>query len=145
MDVLVLGDFYTTDRGPASAATCRRSVPSRPRHATLTPRLRCSAHVTPELGRRAPRGAASVDTNRRRIQKSRNPTATSKAAAAWFELTLPRNSRVKTGKTWNKPQARQGWKEFRIYRWNPDDGQNPRMDTYWVERKPRAGPWCWTP
>ena len=49
------------------------------------------------------------------------------------ELTLPRNSRVKTGKTWNKPQARQGWKEFRIYRWNPDDGQNPRMDTYWVE------------
>ncbi len=50
------------------------------------------------------------------------------------ELTLPRNSRVKTGKTWNKPQSRRGWQEFRVYRWNPDDGQNPRMDTYWVER-----------
>ena len=41
------------------------------------------------------------------------------------ELTLPRNSRVKTGKTWNKPQARRGWREFRIYRWNPDDGAEP--------------------
>ena len=50
------------------------------------------------------------------------------------ELTLPRNSRVKTGKTWNKPPARRGWQEFRIYRWNPDDGNNPQMDTYWVER-----------
>jgi succinate dehydrogenase / fumarate reductase, iron-sulfur subunit len=49
------------------------------------------------------------------------------------ELTLPRNSRVKTGRTWNKPQSRTGWREFRIYRWNPDDGGNPRMDTYYVE------------
>ena len=50
------------------------------------------------------------------------------------ELTLPRNSRVTTGKTWNKPQSRRGWQELRVYRWNPDDGQNPRMDTYWIER-----------
>ncbi len=56
------------------------------------------------------------------------------SGARMVELTLPRNSRVKTGKTWNKPQARRGWQEFRVYRWNPDDGQNPRMDTYWVER-----------
>jgi succinate dehydrogenase / fumarate reductase iron-sulfur subunit len=51
------------------------------------------------------------------------------------EMTLPRNSQVVTGKTWNKPAARRGWKEFRIYRWNPDDGQNPRLDTYWVDLK----------
>jgi succinate dehydrogenase / fumarate reductase iron-sulfur subunit len=51
------------------------------------------------------------------------------------QLTLPRNSRVKTGKTWNKPQSGRGWQEFRVYRWNPDDGQNPHLDTYWVERK----------
>ena len=51
------------------------------------------------------------------------------------QLQLPHHSRVKPGKTWNKPQARRGWKEFRIYRWNPDDRQNPRIDTYWVERK----------
>ena len=49
------------------------------------------------------------------------------------ELTLPRNSRVKTGRTWNKPQSRKGWREFRIYRWNPEDGANPRIDTYYVE------------
>src|SRR6187402_2717497 len=50
------------------------------------------------------------------------------------QLTLPRNSRVKTGKTWNKPQSSRGWQEFRVYRWNPDDGQNPHLDTYWIER-----------
>ena len=49
------------------------------------------------------------------------------------QLTLPRNSKVTQGKTWNKPQSRKGWKEFRVYRWNPDDGQNPRIDTYWVD------------
>jgi succinate dehydrogenase / fumarate reductase, iron-sulfur subunit len=50
------------------------------------------------------------------------------------ELLLPRNSRVKTGRTWNKPASRRGWTEFRVYRWNPDEGGNPRLDTYWVER-----------
>ena len=25
-------------------------------------------------------------------------------------------------------------REFRIYRWNPDDGDNPRIDTYYVDR-----------
>jgi succinate dehydrogenase / fumarate reductase iron-sulfur subunit len=50
------------------------------------------------------------------------------------QLRLPRNSRVKTGRIWNKPASRRGWTEFRIYRWNPDDGNNPRLDTYWVER-----------
>jgi succinate dehydrogenase / fumarate reductase iron-sulfur subunit len=49
------------------------------------------------------------------------------------EITLPRNSRVKTGKTWNKPQGRKGWREYRIYRWSPEEGGNPHMDTYYVE------------
>jgi hypothetical protein len=35
------------------------------------------------------------------------------------QLTLPRNSRIKTGKTWNRPQGKEKWKEFRAYRWNP--------------------------
>src|SRR6516225_8068491 len=51
------------------------------------------------------------------------------------QLQLPLHSRVKPGKTWNKPQARRGWKEFSIYRWNPDERQNPHIDSYWVERK----------
>src|SRR5215475_12972991 len=51
-------------------------------------------------------------------------------------LTLPKNSRIKQGKTWNKRSGRaRDWKEFRVYRWNPDDRENPRVDTYWVERK----------
>jgi succinate dehydrogenase / fumarate reductase iron-sulfur subunit len=50
------------------------------------------------------------------------------------ELRLPRNSRVKTGKTWNKPGGKRSWQELRVYRWNPDDSDNPRLDTYWVDR-----------
>jgi carbamoyltransferase len=44
MDVLVMGDFYTTDRGRASAATfSERSQPARDAHAEVA----LSAHVTP--------------------------------------------------------------------------------------------------
>ena len=51
------------------------------------------------------------------------------------QLTLPRNSTVASGKTWNKPEKGKGdWKQFKIYRWNPDDADNPRTDTYWVDR-----------
>ena len=51
------------------------------------------------------------------------------------ELTLPKNSTVTEGKTWNKPErkSKQRWKEFRVYRWTPDDGANPRMDTYHLD------------
>ena len=55
------------------------------------------------------------------------------------QLTLPRNSRIKTGRTWNKPKSRRGWKEFRVYRWNPDDGQNPHLDTYELDMD-KVGP-----
>jgi succinate dehydrogenase / fumarate reductase, iron-sulfur subunit len=50
------------------------------------------------------------------------------------ELTLPKNSRVTRGKVWPKPKGAQRLTEFRIYRWNPDEGGNPRMDTYFVDR-----------
>ena len=48
------------------------------------------------------------------------------------QITLPRNSRIKTGKTWNRPESKGRWKEFRVYRWNPEDGENPRIDGYWI-------------
>ena len=47
------------------------------------------------------------------------------------EFVLPKNSRMSPGKTW--PKAAAAAREFRIYRWNPDDGNNPRIDTYWVD------------
>ncbi len=55
------------------------------------------------------------------------------------EFTLPRNSRVKTGKTWPKPEGTSTLTEFRVYRWNPDDGENPRIDTYYIDRE-HCGP-----
>ena len=50
------------------------------------------------------------------------------------QLTLPRGSRIKTGRTWNRPEGKGKWKEFRVYRWNPEDGENPRIDGYWINR-----------
>ena len=49
------------------------------------------------------------------------------------QLTLPKNSRVTPGKTWPRPAHAIYGREFRVYRWNPDDGKNPRMDTYFVD------------
>jgi succinate dehydrogenase / fumarate reductase iron-sulfur subunit len=48
------------------------------------------------------------------------------------EFALPRNSRPVPGKTWPKPVGAKNVREFRVYRWNPEDGQNPRIDTYSV-------------
>ena len=49
------------------------------------------------------------------------------------ELALPKNSQVKDGKVWPKPDGARNLREFRIYRWSPDDGGNPRMDTFHVD------------
>ena len=48
-------------------------------------------------------------------------------------LTLPKNSNMVEGKTWPHPAKAKAEREFRIYRWNPDDGRNPRIDTYYVD------------
>ena len=50
------------------------------------------------------------------------------------QLSLPTNSKVQQGKTWNRPSGKGDWKEVRVYRWNPEDAQNPRLDSYWIER-----------
>ncbi|HEY1361405.1 MAG TPA: succinate dehydrogenase iron-sulfur subunit [Xanthobacteraceae bacterium] len=49
------------------------------------------------------------------------------------QFTLPKNSKVTEGKIWAYPAGAQKVREFRIYRWNPDDAKNPRMDTYYVD------------
>ncbi|MCH8684632.1 succinate dehydrogenase iron-sulfur subunit [Pedomonas mirosovicensis] len=49
------------------------------------------------------------------------------------EFALPANSKVKKGKTYPAPQGAAKVRKFSIYRWNPDDGQNPHMDTYEVD------------
>ncbi len=49
------------------------------------------------------------------------------------EFKLPANSQVQSGKEWPKPQGATNTKAFKIYRWDPDSGQNPRLDTYHVD------------
>ena len=49
------------------------------------------------------------------------------------ELALPKNSQIKQGKTWPKPEGATNLREYRIYRWSPDDGENPSIDTYFVD------------
>lgn len=48
------------------------------------------------------------------------------------QLTLPKNSKVTSGKKWNAPEGKGSWKEFQIYRWDPDNTENPHTDTYWI-------------
>jgi succinate dehydrogenase iron-sulfur subunit len=49
------------------------------------------------------------------------------------QFTLPKNSKVTEGKTWPHPHQAKAEREYRVYRWNPDDGANPRLDTYYVD------------
>ena len=50
------------------------------------------------------------------------------------QLNLPKGSEVKVGKIWPKPEGATRLTEFKIYRWSPDDNENPRLDTYFVDR-----------
>jgi succinate dehydrogenase / fumarate reductase iron-sulfur subunit len=49
------------------------------------------------------------------------------------ELTLPAGSRPQPGKTFNAPEGAGRVKAFKIYRWDPDAGGNPRIDTYEID------------
>jgi len=48
------------------------------------------------------------------------------------EFSLPKNSKIQKGKTHAAPGAARK-KAFSIYRWNPDDGKNPQMDTFEID------------
>ncbi len=49
------------------------------------------------------------------------------------QLKLPVNSRMTEGKTWSAKGAKGEVRNFRVYRWNPDDEANPHVDTYEVD------------
>ena len=48
-------------------------------------------------------------------------------------FTLPKNSKIAKGKTFSAPADVEHVRSFRIYRFDPDCGENPRMDTYEVD------------
>jgi succinate dehydrogenase / fumarate reductase iron-sulfur subunit len=46
------------------------------------------------------------------------------------EFTLPANSKIGPGKTVAAPPGAARVRQFKIYRWNPDDGKNPVTDSF---------------
>ena len=48
------------------------------------------------------------------------------------EFRLPKNSRVTRGKT-HPPEEGKRLRTFKIYRYDPDSGANPRLDTYTID------------
>src|SRR5690348_18082505 len=50
------------------------------------------------------------------------------------QLTLPADSRVNTnGQVYKAPAGARQPRTFRIYRFDPDSGANPRVDTYEID------------
>jgi succinate dehydrogenase / fumarate reductase iron-sulfur subunit len=49
------------------------------------------------------------------------------------ELTLPANSKVRPGKAHPAPAGATRTRSFQIYRWDPEAGENPRLDSYEVD------------
>jgi succinate dehydrogenase / fumarate reductase iron-sulfur subunit len=55
------------------------------------------------------------------------------------EFQLPKNSRMTVGKTWPKPSGATNVRAFKVYRYDPDSGKNPRIDTYHLDMD-KCGP-----
>jgi succinate dehydrogenase / fumarate reductase, iron-sulfur subunit len=49
------------------------------------------------------------------------------------EFTLPKNSKVGSGKTYAAPAGATNVKRFKVYRWEPDSDENPRVDVFEVD------------
>jgi succinate dehydrogenase / fumarate reductase iron-sulfur subunit len=49
------------------------------------------------------------------------------------EFSLPSNSKVKKGTTYPAAEGAKRVKTFKIYRYDPDAGDNPRMDSYEID------------
>jgi succinate dehydrogenase / fumarate reductase iron-sulfur subunit len=49
------------------------------------------------------------------------------------EFALPANSKIGKGKIWPRPDGAARLKAFKVYRWDPDSGENPRLDTYHLD------------
>jgi len=55
------------------------------------------------------------------------------------EFALPANSKIKPGKTWPAPEGATNTRAFKVYRWDPDGGENPRLDTFHLDMD-KCGP-----
>ncbi len=50
------------------------------------------------------------------------------------EFTLPANSKIREGRTHAAPAGTKQPRTFRVYRWNPDDGNTPQVDSYVIDQ-----------
>jgi succinate dehydrogenase / fumarate reductase iron-sulfur subunit len=48
------------------------------------------------------------------------------------EFRLPQNSKVEVGKTYSVSASGKNVRDFKIYRWDPETPDNPRLDTYQI-------------
>lgn len=55
------------------------------------------------------------------------------------KFALPKNSTITEGKKYSAPEGAKDKKTFRVYRWNPDDALNPRLDEYEIDLS-KCGP-----
>ncbi|MFT4090141.1 MAG: succinate dehydrogenase iron-sulfur subunit [Asticcacaulis sp.] len=51
------------------------------------------------------------------------------------ELTLPKHSQIKNGKRFKAPSGTKNVRVYKIYRFDPESGENPRWDKYEVDSK----------
>ena len=49
------------------------------------------------------------------------------------EFTLPANSKVKIGNTHEGPDDAGDIRAFKVYRYDPDSNETPRLDTYEID------------
>ena len=51
------------------------------------------------------------------------------------QITLPKNSKIVEGNYFENNSNDNKIKKLKVYRWNPDDKKNPRIDTYEIDLK----------
>jgi len=49
------------------------------------------------------------------------------------QFALPKNSKITKGKEWPAPAGATETREFKVYRYDPDSGANPHLDSYTVD------------
>ena len=49
------------------------------------------------------------------------------------QFNLPQNSKIEVGKYYKDKTNSKNLKKINVYRWDPSDGKNPRVDTFEVD------------
>ncbi len=141
MDVLVMGDFYTTDRGPASAARVHGARPAgagarRSRRGCALGRRHA------RLGGRAPAALHPLTRTAAGYRKAA-PDGNIESGCAWSNSRFPAIPGSRPGRPGTSRRRGAGGGSSASTAGTPTTGRT-RAWTPIGSRKPRAGPWCST-